>query len=66
MKAGLYSVQLIKIWCPYPIVMLATAGIQAFLLDSRQKHAGMTSRGNGHFLLQGFTQCSSEDEESFV
>jgi hypothetical protein len=32
----------------FPLVMPAKAGIQAFFLDSRPKHAGMTSVGNGH------------------
>ena len=31
--------------------MSAKAGTQAFFLDSRQKHAGMTSQGYAHFVL---------------
>ena len=34
----------------YPNVMPAKAGIQAFLLDSRQKHAGMTFGTSGTLL----------------
>ena len=32
------------------------AGIQDFHMDSRQKHAGMTPRDNGHFDLRRCTQ----------
>ena len=34
-----------------PVVMPAKAGIQGLLLDFRQEHAGMTTWGNGHFIL---------------
>ena len=40
--------------------MPAQAGIQAFLLDSRQKHAGMTVRVNGHFILWRGTKSVSK------
>ena len=36
---------------PVPAIFGRGAGIQVFLLDSRQKHAGMTSWGNGRSIL---------------
>jgi len=39
--------------------MPAKAGIQAILLDSRQEHAGMTTRDNGHFILWNCTRGDS-------
>jgi hypothetical protein len=41
LKKSKYSVS--QMGDRYPTVMPAKAGVQAFLLDSRQKHAGMTS-----------------------
>ena len=58
----------------YPLVMPAKhvpasfrrgAGIRAFLLDSRQKHAGMTPGDNGHSILyKGTKFCAAAREVS--
>jgi len=42
--------------------MPAKAGIQGLLLDSRQEHAGMTTGGNGHFILR----CCTKDPKPFI
>ena len=48
-----------KISVQIPFVIPAKAGIQAILLDSGQKHAGMTTCGNGHFILWNSIRSSS-------
>ena len=45
-------------------VIPAEAGIQAILLDSRQKHAEMTLCGNGHFILWSCTYYSCPEGAS--
>jgi len=44
--------------CRYPIVLPAKAGIQAFLLDSRHKHAGMTV--GIHWFLKDVQEDTSD------
>jgi hypothetical protein len=50
-----------KISVQIPFVIPAEAGIQEVLLDSGQKHAGMTTCGNGHFILWSCTQYTSTE-----
>ena len=41
--------------CPVCARHVREAGTQAFFLDSRQKHVGMTSQGYAHFVLCSWT-----------
>jgi hypothetical protein len=49
-----------------PPVIPAKASIQAFLLDSRQKHAGMTLRDKGHFIVLSFTKQLLPSQDKFL
>jgi hypothetical protein len=49
----------------FTFVMPSKAGIQAFFLDSRYRHAGMTYGDNGHFILWRCTKDLSVNSYSF-